>query len=122
MIKTVTLSQAQYAYDNMAEPEFDEDYEMAMDDNDVNRGALLASLVVHEAGFAGSESSAAEAGTLADPAAADLLGQEMERGAACLADFSLADHMSMFDRPLAEVREQFGVVPPADPSDGHHHW
>ena len=97
-------------------------FQMAMDDNDVNRGALLASLVVHEAGFAGSESSAAEAGTLADPAAADLLGQEMERGAACLADFSLADHMSMFDRPLAEVREQFGVVPPADPSDGHHHW
>ena len=97
-------------------------FQMAMDDNDVNRGALLASLVVHEAGFAGSASSAAEAGTLADPAAAELLGQEMERGAGCLADFSLADHMAMFDRPLAEVREEFGVAPPADPADGHHCW
>lgn len=97
-------------------------FQMAMDDNDVNRGALLASLVVHEAGFAGSESSAAEAGTLADPAAAELLGQEMERGAACSADFSLVDHMALFERPLAEVREQFGVVAPENPGDGHHCW
>ena len=97
-------------------------FQMAMDDNEVNRGALLASLVVHEAGFAGSESSAAEMGTLADPAAAELLGQEMERGAACVADFSLTDHMAIFERPLAEVREEFGVAPPADPDDGHHCW
>jgi len=97
-------------------------FQMAMDDNEVNRGALLASLVVHEAGFAGSESSAAEMGTLADPVAAELLGQEMERGAACVADFSLADHMAMFERPLAEVREEFGIAPPADPDDGHHCW
>ena len=39
-------------------------FQMAMDDNAVNRGALLASLVVHEAGFAGSAASAAEAGIL----------------------------------------------------------
>jgi ubiquinone biosynthesis protein Coq4 len=97
-------------------------FQMAMDDNEVNRGALLASLVVHEAGFAGSESSMAEMGTLADPAAAELLGQEMERGAGCVADFSLADHMAMFERPLAEVREEFGVAAPSDPDDGHHCW
>jgi hypothetical protein len=97
-------------------------FQMAMDDNDVNRGALLASLVVHEAGFAGSESSAAEAGILATPGAAELLGQEMERGAACTADFSLVDHMALFDRPLAEVREEFGVGRPPDPADGHHWW
>jgi hypothetical protein len=97
-------------------------FQMAMDDNEVNRGALLASLVVHEAGFAGSASSAAEAGILATPGAAELLGQEMERGAACTADFSLADHMALFDRPLAEVREEFGVGAPPDPADGHHCW
>ena len=97
-------------------------FQMAMDDNDVNRGALLASLVVHEAGFAGSESSSAEAGILATPGAAELLGQEMERGAACSADFSLVDHMALFDRPLAEVREEFGVGRPPDPADGHHCW
>lgn len=97
-------------------------FQMAMDDSDINRGALLASLVVHEAGFAGSASSAAEAGTLATPGAAELLGQEMERGAACRADFSLVDHMALFPRPLAEVREQFGVGRPVDPADGHHCW
>ena len=97
-------------------------FQMAMDDNDVNRGALLASLVVHEAGFAGSASSAAEAGILATPGAAELLGQEMERGAACTADFSLVDHLALFPRPLAEVREEFGVAAPVDPDDGHHCW
>ncbi|MFM7062139.1 MAG: hypothetical protein ACKO04_01410 [Actinomycetes bacterium] len=97
-------------------------FQVAMDDNDVNRGALLASLVVHEAGFAGSASSAAESGILATPGAAELLGQEMERGAACRADFSLVDHMALFPRPLAEVREQFGVGRPVDPADGHHCW
>ena len=95
---------------------------LIVDDNEVNRGALLASLVVHEAGFARSESSAAEAGVLATPGAAELLGQEMARGAACTADFSLVDHMALFERPLAEVREEFGVGRPPDPDDGHHWW
>ena len=47
MIKTVTFSQAQYAYDNMAEPEFDEDYEMAMDDNEANRTRLVEQFVTY---------------------------------------------------------------------------
>jgi hypothetical protein len=44
MIKTVTLSQAQYAYDNMAEPEFDEDQ---YEDNEGNRTELVEQYVTH---------------------------------------------------------------------------
>lgn len=97
-------------------------FQMAVDDSPLNVAALLASLVVHEAGFERSPSVAAESGILADPAAAELLGAELARGAACTSDFSLVDHVALAPLPLAEVRERFGVRPPLDPHDGHHCW
>ncbi|MFZ4517681.1 MAG: hypothetical protein ACOYOP_04810 [Microthrixaceae bacterium] len=97
-------------------------FQMAMDDNPVNTSALLASLVVHESGFERSPTVAAEAGILSRPGAAELLGREMARGAACTADFSLTDHFELAPLPLAEVRGRFGVRPPDDPDDGHHIW
>ncbi|MFM7509646.1 MAG: hypothetical protein ACKO5A_08875 [Actinomycetota bacterium] len=97
-------------------------FQMAAEDNPLNTAALLASLVVHEVGFERSPSVAAEAGILATPGAAELLGSEMARGAACTADFSLADHFELAPLPLSVVRERFGVLAPVDPDDGHHCW
>ena len=97
-------------------------FQMGMNDNSVNAGALLASLIAHEAGFGTPGTFALESKTLADPKAADLLGAELARGSACSDDFSLIDHFALADRPLSEVREQFGVRPPEDPFDGHHFW
>ena len=56
------------------------------------------------------------------PGAAELLGQEMGRGAACTGDFSLVDHFELAPLPLTEVRERYGVPAPVDPDDGHHCW
>jgi len=97
-------------------------FQMGMNDNDVNASALLASLVVHEAGFAAPPSVKAEERILDEPGAADLLARELARGSRCTDDFSLADHLALADRPLAEVRARFGVEPPTDPHDGHHCW
>jgi hypothetical protein len=97
-------------------------FQLAADDTPLNRAALLSSLVVHEAGFERSPSVAAEAGILATPGAAELLGRELARGAACSADFSLVDHLALAHLPLDEVRDRFGVRPPDTPDDGHHHW
>jgi len=97
-------------------------FQMGMNDNDVNASALLASLVVHEAGFAAPPSVKAEERILDEPGAADLLARELARGSQCTDDFSLADHLALADRPLAEVRARFGVEPPTDPHDGHHCW
>lgn len=97
-------------------------FQLAMDDNPVNTGALLASLIVHEAGFGDSPTIGHEERVLALPGAADLLGRELARGARCTADFSLADHFALASLPLAEVRERFGVPTPDDPFDGHHCW
>ena len=97
-------------------------FQMAVDDSPLNTAALLASLIVHEAGFERSPSVGAERGILAVPGAATLLGQELARGAACTADFSLVDHAALAPLPLAEVRSRFGVRPPVDPEDGHHWW
>ncbi len=97
-------------------------FQMAVDDTPLNTAALLASLVVHEAGLERSPSVGAEAGILSTPGAAELLGQELARGAECTGDFSLVDHLALAPLPLAEVRSRFGVRPPVDPGDGHHWW
>jgi hypothetical protein len=41
------FDKCQAAYDNMSEPEFDEDYEMAMDDNEANRTMLVEQFVTY---------------------------------------------------------------------------
>ena len=97
-------------------------FQMGMDDNDVNASALLASLVVHEAGFGAPPTVRAEERILDEPGAAELLALELARGARCTADCSLVDHIGLAALPLAEVRERFGVEPPHDPDDGHHCW
>jgi hypothetical protein len=93
---------------------------MAMSDDSVNRSALLASLIVHEAGFGDSNKVKAEQGILARPGAAELLAAEIARGGECRADFSRVDHFAMVDRPLADIRAEFGVLTPANTNDGHH--
>ena len=97
-------------------------FQMGMNDNDVNAGALLASLIAHEAGFGNPGTIHAESETLATDAAAELLAEELARGSACTDDFSLVDHLALAPLPLAEVRERFGVVAPSNPHDDHHLW
>lgn len=96
-------------------------FQFAMNNSRVNRAALLASLVTHEAGFAHSGHLAhADTGVLATDSAALLLGQELQRGGLCTADFSLVDHFELAPLSLARVRAEFGVRPPVNPNDGHH--
>jgi hypothetical protein len=98
-------------------------FQFAMENNRVNRAALLASLVAHEAGFAHPAHLASnEAGLLADPIAARLLGEEMHRGGLCRGDFSLVDHFELAPMALCDVRAEFGVQPPRNPRDIHHWW
>lgn len=93
---------------------------MAMSDDAVNRSALLASLIVHEAGFGDSNKVKAEMGILNQPGAAKLFAAEIARGGECTADFSRVDHFALVDEPLAEIRSRYGVTRPTDTADGHH--
>lgn len=61
-------------------------------------------------------------GTLSRPGAITLMAEDLARGARCTASFAFVDHFEIADRPLAEVRERFGVGAPKRPDDGHHHW
>ena len=40
-----------------------------------------------------------------------MLAEAMRRGSACTGDFTTADHLSMAELPIADVRARFGVVP-----------
>ena len=46
-IKTISFASAQWAYDNMSPPEFDEDFDPAMDDTAFNRTRLVEQFVTH---------------------------------------------------------------------------
>lgn len=98
-------------------------FQFAMHNSRINRAALLASLVAHEAGFAHPKHLAmADTAALADEQACMLLARELRRGSRCRGDFSLVDHFELAPLPLAQVRQEFGVVAPDDPVDGHHWW
>tara|TARA_B100001121_G_scaffold301776_1_gene313282 strand:- start:219 stop:452 length:234 start_codon:yes stop_codon:yes gene_type:complete len=51
---------------------------------------------------------------------ANLLSNEMARWSCCTCDFSLVDHFELAHLSLSKVREEFNVLPPANPDDGHH--
>ena len=93
---------------------------LGVDDDPVNRSALLASLIVHEAGFGDANKVRAETGVLARPGAAELFATEIDRGGRCTADFSRIDHLALVDVPLVDVRAEFGVHRPSPPHDVHH--
>jgi len=97
-------------------------FQFGMNNNRINRGALLASLVAHEAGFAvPAHLKQADSGLLADASAAAFFANEMRRGAGCTNDFSLIDHVALASKPLDWIRAEFGVRAP-DQIDNEHHW
>jgi hypothetical protein len=95
-------------------------YNTSMDDNPVNTFAFFSPLVVHEAGLGTIDDIVESEYTLSRPGAAELLGQEFERGAKTTGDFAFVDHLQLAERPLEDVRREFGVLTPDDPNDGHH--
>ena len=96
-------------------------FQFAMNNNQVNRAALLASLVAHEAGFGHPDHlQQADTAVLASAGAALLLGQELKRGGFCTSDFSLVDHFELAPLLLSDVRAHFGVRAPVHANDGHH--
>ena len=84
-------------------------FTLAMRDNDANWIQFIASLVIHEAGILQHGAIMPKAATLTRPGAADLFGDGFRRGAQCTSDFSQADHLTMAEWPLADVRAHFGV-------------
>jgi hypothetical protein len=95
-------------------------FQVAMNDTPTNAFAFLSPLIVHEAGFAGVDNIQKSSSTLARPYAAELLARSLARGAATTGDFAFVDHFELAPLPLEEVRARYGVVPPANPDDGHH--
>jgi hypothetical protein len=90
-------------------------FTLAMNDNDANWLQFVANLVIHEAGLLQHGAIAPKASTLTREGATDLLGEALSRGAHCTADFSQADHLTMAEWPLEEVRAHYHVVPLAQP-------
>lgn len=84
---------------------------LAMSDSDAHWIGFLGNLAIHEAGYFNDDNFEGKTATLARPGAVEMLAEAFARGRQCTGDFSTADHLAMVARPLAEVREEFGVAP-----------
>jgi len=97
-------------------------FQFAMNNDRLNRAALLASLVAHEAGFAHPDHlTKADDSALSNANHARLLALELRRGSHCTGDFSLIDHFEVAPMLIADVRAEFGVRAPENPTD-EDHW
>jgi hypothetical protein len=90
-------------------------FTLAMFDNDASWLQFMTNLLIHEAGMLKHGEIMPKAESLGRPGATELLGEALARGAACVGDFSQADHLSMVERPLEEVRARYNVTPLAVP-------
>jgi hypothetical protein len=85
--------------------------QLAMTDTDMHWLQFLGNLGVHEAGYLGGAGLVPKEGTLARPGATETLAHALTRGSECTGDFTAADHLGLAERPLADVRAEFGVPP-----------
>jgi ubiquinone biosynthesis protein Coq4 len=84
---------------------------IGISDDDPHWVILLAGLMAYEVGLATRITGKSE--VMARPGAADMFADAMRRGTQCTDDFSVADHLSLVELPLDEVRARFGVPPRA---------
>ena len=85
--------------------------QLAVTDSPAHWMGFLGNLAVHEAGFLGTDDLTPKTATLTRAGAPEMLAEAMRRGSACTGDFTTADHLSMAELPIADVRARFGVVP-----------
>jgi hypothetical protein len=89
--------------------------QLSVTDSDAHWIGFLGNLAVHEAGYLTNESVTGVQATMTRTHAPELVAHAMWRGAQCTGDFTTADHLSMIELPLTDVRERYGV-PPVDPA------
>jgi hypothetical protein len=86
-------------------------FQISMNDSDAHWIAFLGSLAIHEAGWYNAPGFVGKTATLARPGAFETFTEAFARGQQCTGDFSAIDHLAIADRPLADVRADFNVVP-----------
>jgi len=84
---------------------------LGMHDTPAHWVLMLASLGSYEAAVPTGTGFVEKEGVLAREGAADLFAEALTRGSACTGDFASMDHLAAADRPIAEIREQYGVPP-----------
>ena len=82
--------------------------QIGMADTETHWIQFLGNLGVHEARFVHHTDAPP---VLAEPGAMDVVAHAFERGLATAHDFTIADHLSMAELPLEQVRDHFGVAP-----------
>ena len=76
---------------------------------------FLMTMSIHETGVLNHGDIRAKIATLDRKGVPEMFGEGLRRGGQCTVDLSQIDHLAMAERPLAEIRDQFNVIPLARP-------
>jgi ubiquinone biosynthesis protein Coq4 len=86
-------------------------FQISMHDSQAHWVAFLGSIAIHEAGYFNENGFVGKESTLTRPGAIDTLTEAFVRGQQCTGDFTAIDHLAMAERPLADIRAEYNVVP-----------
>lgn len=94
-------------------------FHVGMADTDDHWVYFLSRLASYETGVLKGDDLIAESSILADPEVAAFVVDAFVRGSRCTGNLSEVELSRFVDRPIAEIREMFGVVPPSPPYPEH---
>ena len=89
--------------------------QLAMSDSDEHWMVFLTGLGAYELGILAGENFVPKESILNRDGSIELLFEAIERGSQCSGDFSIADHLSMANLPISQIREMYSVPPPREP-------
>ena len=90
-------------------------FQIGMKDNDAHWMQFLAGLGAYELGIFGGEDFEAKTSLFAREGAMELVLEAFVRGAQCTMNYNEAPLLEMAHRSIRDLREEFGVQPPAVP-------
>lgn len=90
-------------------------FQIGMFENEPHWMQFLVGLAAYELGVLGDDDFEAKAGVLEREGAIEFVVESFERGMHCTENYNDLSLLELADRPIAELRERFGVRPPREP-------
>ncbi|MBU3700779.1 MAG: hypothetical protein FGM58_01860 [Acidimicrobiia bacterium] len=90
-------------------------FQLGMEDNEAHWMQFVAGLAAYELGVFGAADFVSKEGVLEREGTIELMVESFLRGTRCTSNYNAVSLLDLADRPIAELRQRFGVLPPRDP-------
>lgn len=90
-------------------------FQLGMNDNEAHWMQFVAGLAAYELGVFGAANFESKEGVLEREGTIELMVESFLRGTHCTSNYNEVSLLDLADRPIAELRQRFGVRVPRDP-------